>query len=123
MKTMTITLLVTLGALAACGQKFETAATAPASGAANQTGAMASMAPAPQVGKMVKGKGTVTAIDAKAGTVTLDHEAIPEAGWPAMTMSFSAPTEVVAKVVPGEKVAFDLRIGDMGGTITGIEKQ
>ena len=72
---------------------------------------------------MVRGKGTVTEIDVKAETVTLDHEAIPEAGWPAMTMSFSAPAKVVAKAVPGEKVAFDLRIGNIGGTLTGIEKQ
>ena len=35
MKTMTITLLVTLGALAACGQKSETAAPAPANRAAD----------------------------------------------------------------------------------------
>ena len=123
MKMMTITLLITLGAFTACGQKSETEATAPASGAANQTETMADMAPPLQIGKLVKGKGTVTAIDAKAGTVTLDHEAIPEAGWPAMTMSFSAPAEVIAKATPGQKVAFDLRVEDKGGTITGIEKQ
>ena len=121
MRTMTVTLLLTLGTLAACGQKSETTAPVTATGAASPTGEMTRMAPTSQVGKMVKGSGTVTAVDAKAGTVTLDHEAIPDAGWPAMTMSFSAPAGVIAKAKPGEKVAFDLRIEDKGATITSLE--
>ena len=120
MKMKTVTLLVALGSLVACGQKSETTVPIAASDAATQADPAAPASPA---SKMVKGAGVVTAVDAKAGTITLDHEAIPEAGWPAMTMSFSAPAEVIVKAKPGEKVAFDLRIEDTGGTVTGIEKQ
>ena len=124
MKMMTVTLLVTFGALAACGQKSETAITAAASGVAGQNGAMADemarTAPTSQVGKMVKGTGIVTAVDAKAGTVMLDHDAIPAAGWPAMTMAFSAPADVIAQAKVGEKVIFDLRIEEKGGVIISI---
>ena len=33
-------------------------------------------------------KGTVKSIDAKAGTVTLDHEPVKSLKWPAMSMAF-----------------------------------
>lgn len=115
MKTMTIAVLAALGALAACGQKPETTVPAAASGVADAAGA--------STGKMVKGVGVVTAVDAKAGTVTLDHQAIPAAGWPAMTMAFSASADVVAKARPGETFGFDLRINDQGGTIVRLERQ
>ena len=36
----------------------------------------------------VTATGKITAIDAKAGTLTLDHEAIPALDWPPMTMTF-----------------------------------
>ena len=123
MKIMTVTLLVTLGALAACGQKSESSGSAAASSAASPASDMSGIAPTSQVGKTVQGAGIVTAVDAKAGTVTLDHEAIPDAGWPAMTMAFSAPADVIAKAKPGEKVAFDLRIEDKGGTILDLKSQ
>lgn len=74
-------------------------------------------------GAMVKGTGTVTAVDDAAGTVTLDHDAIPAAGWPAMTMAFKAPASVVASAKPGDKVAFDLRIEGMGGEIVDMKAQ
>ena len=52
------------------------------------SGNMANMAMEPSAATAikVKGHGTVTAIDKSAGTITLDHGAIPEAKWPAMTM-------------------------------------
>ena len=123
MKLMTVTLLAALGTLAACGQKAESKAPAAAASSTTHPDAMAGMVPASQVGKMVKGTGIVSAVDVKAGTITLDHDAIADAGWPAMTMAFSAPADVVAKAKPGEKVVFDLRIEDKGGTVTAIEKQ
>jgi len=42
----------------------------------------------PPAYKTAKGVGVVKAIAKTAGTITLDHEAIPEASWPAMTMGF-----------------------------------
>jgi len=42
----------------------------------------------PPADKTAKGVGVMKAIDKTAGTITLDHEAIPEAGWPATTIGF-----------------------------------
>jgi len=78
------------------------------------------MAPAD---KMAKGVGVVTAIDKTAGTITLDHEAIPEAGWPAMTMGFKAAPALLDGVAIGDKVAFDLKLHDGSGEVTAISKR
>jgi len=78
------------------------------------------MAPAD---KMAKGVGVVTAIDKAAGTITLDHDAIPEAGWPAMTMGFKAAPALLTDVAVGDKVAFDLKLHDGSGEVTAIAKQ
>ena len=47
------------------------------------------MTMAPEV-RNAKGTGTVSAVDVAAGKVTLDHDAMPDLGWPAMTMGFKA---------------------------------
>ncbi len=104
-------MLAMLAGLAACGQKSETKP-APSASAGPVT-----------PGTMVKGTGIVTAVDTAAGTVTLNHEAIPAAGWPAMTMAFKAPAAIVASAKPGDKVAFDLRIEAMGGEIVDMQAQ
>ena len=122
----TAALVAAFASLAACGPKNETKAPAAAT-IALDTGATTvstdTAVPVSQVGKMVKGKGVVVAVDAAAGTVTLDHEAIEAAGWPAMTMPFKAPASLIAKAKPGEKVTFDLRIEDMGGEITSMKPE
>ncbi|MGI8943877.1 MAG: copper-binding protein [Qipengyuania sp.] len=66
--------------------------------------------------------GTVTAIDARAGKVTLDHAAIAEANWPAMTMEFDARSELLEDIEVGDKVVFDVSIKDGGGEVTAIRK-
>lgn len=111
-----LSLLVT-----ACGQGGEQKAAetpAPKDGMAGMTPPAA--APAE---KLVKGTGTVTAVDAAAGTITLDHAPIPEAGWPAMTMGFKAAPSVAEGVKVGDKVAFDLKLQGSAGEITAISKQ
>ena len=70
-----------------------------------------------------QGTGTVTAIDAKAGQVTLDHSAIPEAGWPAMTMSFGADPAILSAIGVGDKVAFDMTTANGTPKITAITHQ
>lgn len=94
----TLALVGAAAALAACGPKTETktaeAPAAPMASAPAMTPAPAAdnMAGMPMAAdaKMAKGAGTVTAIDATAGTVTIAHGPIPEANWPAMTMGFKA---------------------------------
>ncbi|ACG77866.1 putative copper efflux system periplasmic protein CusF [Phenylobacterium zucineum HLK1] len=114
--------------LAACGQGTEPPAEAtpapetaasPANGGDSTTGM--NMASA-EAGKTAKGTGTVTAVDPAAGTITIAHGPIPEAGWPAMTMGFKAAPAVVRDVEVGDKVAFDLRLENGAGEITAIRK-
>ncbi len=112
--------------LAACGQPAEQkAAQAPAAAAPAMPAGdnMSSMAPDTAAAKSAKGKGVVTAVDVAAGTITLDHEEIPEVSWPAMTMGFKATPELAQSVKVGDKVAFDLTVRDGAGEITAIQKQ
>jgi Cu/Ag efflux protein CusF len=51
----------------------------------------------------------VRAVNPKARTVTLDHEAIPSLGWPAMTMSFKVSDPALLQGLnPGARVRFQL---------------
>lgn len=129
--TFTVTMLGTAALLAACGDKRgtepvkEAEAAAPASTptppAEGQGDAMAGMDMAGA--KMAKTSGTVTAIDKGAGTITVDHQPIPEAGWPAMSMAFKASPEAINVAKVGEKVNIDLMIKDGAGEITALTKQ
>ena len=72
----------------------------------------------------VQGVGTVTAIDAAAGTVTLDHEAINAIPWPAMKMQFKAEDPSILKgIAAGDHVAFELKSATENGTVTMIKKK
>ncbi|RAK60207.1 copper-binding protein [Phenylobacterium hankyongense] len=138
MKRLVLTLaaLTLAGGLAACGKKEPVAATepgaepataavatpAPAAPAASKGGDMAAMGMAGDA-KMAKGTGKVTAVDAEAGTITLDHGPIPEAGWPAMTMVFKAGPPVTSAVKVGDTVAFDVKLQGGAGEVTAVQKQ
>lgn len=77
----------------------------------------------PAEAKMAKGIGTVTAIDAAAGKITLDHEAIPAVDWPAMKMGFSAKPNLLKDVAVGDTVDFDLTVTGNAGEVTAIRKR
>ncbi len=65
----------------------------------------------------VEGVGVVKKVDAKAGTVTIDHDPIKALNWPAMTMPFKVSDKaLLAKMKPGAKVRFQLD----GQTITDL---
>jgi Cu(I)/Ag(I) efflux system protein CusF len=50
-------------------------------------------------------KGTVKSADAKAGTVTLDHEPVKSMNWPAMSMTFQVKDKALMdKLAQGKKV-------------------
>jgi Cu(I)/Ag(I) efflux system periplasmic protein CusF len=50
-------------------------------------------------------KGTVKAVDVKAGTVTLDHQPVKSLKWPAMTMKFKVRDKAVMdKLAQGKPV-------------------
>jgi len=67
-------------------------------------------------------EGTVTAIDAEAGTITVDHGPVPAIEWPAMTMAFEADEQLRSEVSVGEGIAFEFRTGSEGNVITSITK-
>ncbi|HEX9806782.1 MAG TPA: copper-binding protein [Alteraurantiacibacter sp.] len=68
-------------------------------------------------------EGTVTAIDAEAGTITIDHGPVAAIEWPAMTMAFQADEAARGTVAVGDEVTFDFEIGDAGSRIVSISKK
>jgi Cu(I)/Ag(I) efflux system membrane fusion protein len=55
-----------------------------------------------------KAEGTLKAIDAAAGTVSVSHDPVASLGWPAMTMDFVlANPSLAEKLKPGSPVAFE----------------
>lgn len=68
-------------------------------------------------------QGTVKAIDAQVGKVTLMHGPVAALKWPAMTMGFKASTQQLEKLNVGDKVAFDFRMEGSTATIVDIRKE
>jgi len=80
----------------------------------NLRAALGGMAGSPKAGeggaKSVthRADGTLDAIDAKAGTVTVSHQPVASLKWPAMTMDFALANEaLVAGVKPGAAIGFE----------------
>lgn len=72
--------------------------------------------------KPVSAEGRVVEVDMAAKSVTIDHEAVPEIGWPAMTMAFKAPPGIDMKAVKkGETVRFAFRKTQGGYELADIE--
>lgn len=109
--------------LAACGEKASDADGADATKASTDAVGAGVAVDDPSTAKAVKSSGTVTAIDKAARKITLDHQPIPEVGWPAMTMAFSAEPEVLGTVEVGDKVAFDATITGNAGEVTAVTEQ
>lgn len=72
---------------------------------------------APAAASAIEAVGVVRAVDAKAGKITLAHEAIPARKWPPMTMAFKVSDPALLKdIAVGTKVRFKLE----GQMITGL---
>lgn len=65
--------------------------------------------------------GTVKAVDAAAGKITIAHGPVEALQWPAMTMAFKATPEQIASVQAGQEVRFEFQSQGMEATITRIE--
>jgi len=76
-----------------------------------------------ETGQTASGEGTVTAVNADAGTITIDHGAIEAVDWPAMEMAFQADEAQRQSVTVGDEVAFEFRTTEGGGEITSISKK
>jgi Cu(I)/Ag(I) efflux system periplasmic protein CusF len=67
-------------------------------------------------------KGNVKAVDAKAGTVTLDHQPVKSLNWPAMTMKFKVRDKAVMdKLTPGKNVEVQFEQRGKDYVITGAK--
>ncbi len=68
------------------------------------------------------GVGVVKAVDARKGTVTIQHGPIAGLNWPAMTMAFKAsPPTLLQGVAVGESVKFKLMKMAGGIQLTAIQ--
>jgi len=96
-----------------------TLTTAGAALADDMAGMAMSGAPAARHGK---GTGVIKAIDAKAGTITIQHRPIPAVGWPAMTMTFKAkPHGLLKGLKVGQSIDFDCTVQGMAADVTAIK--
>src|SRR5687767_1532866 len=67
-------------------------------------------------------KGTVKSVDAKAGTVTLDHEPVKSMKWPAMSMAFKVRDKALMdKLAQGRKVEVEFEARGKDHVITGVK--
>lgn len=97
--------------------------TAPAPAAEDKMGDMNMTAPAQATGP-IRSTGVVTQVDAAAGTVTFNHEAIPAVNWPAMTMQFHAENpSILQGIAVGDHVTFELKSAAERETVTLVQKQ
>ncbi len=101
------------------------AACSPAAQDAAKTGDMnmaETTAPAPA--GPITSIGTVTAIDAAAGTLSLDHEPIAAISWPAMSMQFTAENPAILQgIAVGDRVSFEIKSATETSVITSVQKQ
>lgn len=78
--------------------------------------------PTTEVQMTHKAVGVVRAINAQAGALTLEHEAINSLNWPPMTMGFRVQDKALLdKLVVGQKVSFELIQGAKGYVVTAIK--
>jgi len=75
----------------------------------------------PAAAKHGQGMGVIRAIDAKAGTLTLQHGPIPGVGWPAMTMTFKARSmALLTGLKVGQTIGFDTTVRGMSAEVTAV---
>ena len=120
-------ILLTTVLLAGCSQAPSNAVdsqAAPAEDAKTPASEPAPMAgeamPADAAATKASASGTVEAVDAAAGKITISHGPVEALKWPAMTMGFNATPEQVASVQAGQKVQFEFESQGMDATITQI---
>ena len=80
-----------------------------------------SHASTPDAAQIYSGAGKVTAV--AGNQVTIAHGPIEGIGWPAMTMTFSSPADVVTAVKPGDEVAFSFRQQGSAYQLTSLQKR
>lgn len=106
MKYPTIATAMAALALAGCGQK--------------QYSQTRAGTPAVETAETYSGAGKVTATT--TDQISIAHGPIEGIGWPAMTMTFTAPGTMATKVKPGDRVSFAFRKDGSAYVLTGLNK-
>lgn len=106
-------------ALAACDGDPDQGASDNRAIEGDESSVMGEMSAATKVGTT----GKITAIDAEADTVTIDHAPVPELNWPEMVMAFEIGEGLQGDLAVGDEVSFEFLSGDEGNVITSIAKQ
>ncbi|HCK84817.1 MAG TPA: copper-binding protein [Hyphomonadaceae bacterium] len=105
-------------AIAACSQETTTLA------AKEDMGSMAEPAAPAAAAGSIRAAATVTAVDATAGTISLDHGAIPAISWPAMSMQFRVEDPaILLGIAVGDRVAVELKSAEEPEIVTMVQKQ
>ncbi|MGQ0531777.1 MAG: copper-binding protein [Caulobacteraceae bacterium] len=79
---------------------------------------------APAAAGPITSTGTVTQVDAAAGTITINHGPIEAVSWPAMTMQFTAENPATLQgIAVGDSVAFELKSATETSVVTMVQKQ
>ncbi len=111
MKYFTFATAVAVLALTACGQAQESTREASTQSGVDKN----------ETAQIYSGAGKVTAI--AGDQVTIEHGPIEGIGWPAMTMSFTAPAGVVEGVEAGSGVAFAFKQQGSAYVLTSLQKR
>ena len=72
-----------------------------------------------QASQVYSGTGTVKSIKGDQGTIA--HGPIEGSGWPAMTMTFTAPPEIASGAKAGDRVDFSFRQEGSGYVLTSVK--
>lgn len=79
---------------------------------------------APAAAGPITSAGTVTQVDAAAGTITINHGAIEAVSWPAMTMQFTAENPAILQgIAVGDSVSFELKSATETSVVTSVQEQ
>ena len=68
-----------------------------------------------------QGVGVIKAINARAGTITIQHAPIPALKWPAMTMPFKIAPALAQGMKGGQQVTFSVRVANGAAEIVAIK--
>jgi Cu(I)/Ag(I) efflux system periplasmic protein CusF len=79
---------------------------------------------APAAAGPVAATGTVTAVDAAAGAITINHEPIAALNQPTMTMQFTAENPAILQgIAVGDRVSFEIKSATESSIVTSVQKQ
>ena len=118
-----MTMLAVPLALAACDRSEDATETEDMPMAESRPAQDMPMMQSGEGGQTASAEGTVTAVNADAGTITIDHGPVAAVDWPAMTMAFQAGEALRRNVAVGDEVTFEFRTTEGGGEITAITKK